>query len=232
MTTPHRPTSWTVVAAAWVVLIVTIICSSEAFPVQRAFQQQRTRDHTSTGARTRIWSTGGKVPNSPTDDETTAAIASTSTTVRETELGRMARGIARTGMKDLESLQVGDVVVAKYEIPSLDIWVDAGYEITDLYCQGVNAESGQVEQIPLASLAENVPKSGYSRYMKVYSPKYHSAPVVVTPEEIGLVTLKSELYEAMLLAIPGFFWVFVASAFASSYNAKYGGNFFDAFFRT
>lgn len=152
--------------------------------------------------------------------------------VRDTELGRMARGIARTGWKDKGALQVGDVVVAKAEIPSLSIWVGAGYEIMELYSQGVSAESGQVEKIPLNTLDEAVSKVGYTQYMKVYSPKYHKNPVVVSAEEMGLRTIKAELTEAMWLAIPGFFWVFVASAFASNYNAKYGGNFLDAFFRT
>lgn len=152
--------------------------------------------------------------------------------VRETELGRMARGIARTGMKDMELLQVGDIVVAKSQIPALNIWVDAGYEIVELYSQGVNAQTGQVEKVPLVTMASEISKTGYTKYLKVYSPKYHSVPVVVTPEEIGLVTLKAEIFDAMLLAIPGLFWVVVASTFASYYNDKYGGNFLDAFFRT
>jgi hypothetical protein len=144
----------------------------------------------------------------------------------------MARGIARTGMKDVDSLTVGDIVVAKYEIPSLNIWTDFGYEITGLYAQGLSTETGQLEKIPLRTLADNIPKSGYTRYMQVFSPNHHKQPVVVTPEEIGLVTLKAELKEAMLLAIPGFFWVFVASSFSNYYTEKYGGSFFDAFFRT
>lgn len=152
--------------------------------------------------------------------------------VRDTELGRMARGIARTGMKDVDSLQVGDIVVAKYEIPSLSIWTDFGYEITSIYAQGVSTETGQVEKIPLQQLSEDIPKPGYARYLKVFSPNHHSEPVVVTPEEMGLVTLKAELQQAMLLAVPGFFWVFVASAFSNYYTDKYGGSFIDAFFRT
>ena len=68
--------------------------------------------------------------------------------------------------------------------------------------------------------------------MQIYSAKDHSEPVIVTPEEIGLVTVKAELQEAMLLAIPGFFWVFVASSFSNYYTDRYGGSFFDAFFRT
>ena len=157
------------------------------------------------------------------------------------EFGRMARGVVRTGMKEVESLQVGDVVVAKVEIPSLQIRRDCGYEITAIYAQGINVTTGKVEQIPLPTLAAvnnnsgnntNVPSTGYTRYMQIYSAKDHSEPVIVTPEEIGLVTVKAELQEAMLLAIPGFFWVFVASSFSNYYTDRYGGSFFDAFFRT
>lgn len=151
---------------------------------------------------------------------------------RETELGRMVQGMARTGMKDVGDLQVGDLVVARYEISSSSIWVGAGYEIIDMYDKGFNSETGQVEEIQVTSLVAENPKLGYTRYMKVYSPKYHKTPVVVTPDEIGLVTLRTEFSQAALLALPGLFWVFVASSFASNYNAKYGGNFFDAFFRT
>jgi len=207
------------------IALLSVEFAADSFPMPAARALFRSVD-------TRVFSTD---KNSPDEAEKIIGEetlpASKAQEVRETELGRMARGIARTGMKDVEALQVGDVVVAKYEIPSLDIWIDSGYEITALYAQGGNRQTGQLEQIPLATLAD-APKSGYIRYMKVYSPKYHSSPVVVTPEEIGLVTLKAELQEAMLLAAPGFFWVFVAAAFASKYNDQYGGGFFDAFFRT
>jgi len=150
------------------------------------------------------------------------------TTVRENEIGRMALGILRTGMADVDSLQVGNVVVAKYEIPSLQIWKDFGYEITGLYAQGMNIETGQLERLPLSTLSDPLPNSRYTRYMQIFSAQYHSNPVIVTPEEIGLVTVKAELQEAMLLAIPGFFWVFVATSFSNYYTDRYGGNFFDA----
>ena len=68
---------------------------------------------------------------------------------RESEFGQMTSGIARTGMKNLESYQVGDIVVAKYEIANLNIWVDCGYEIQELYLQGVNRETGALEKLDL-----------------------------------------------------------------------------------
>eukprot|EP00537_Pseudo-nitzschia_pungens_P006355 CAMPEP_0172377918 /NCGR_PEP_ID=MMETSP1060-20121228/69157_1 /TAXON_ID=37318 /ORGANISM="Pseudo-nitzschia pungens, Strain cf. cingulata" /LENGTH=280 /DNA_ID=CAMNT_0013105629 /DNA_START=180 /DNA_END=1022 /DNA_ORIENTATION=+ len=56
--------------------------------------------------------------------------------------------------------------------------------------------------------------------------------VVVTPEEIGLVSLKADWTEAALLAVPGFVWVVVAMSFSNYYTDRYGGSFWDAFFRT
>jgi hypothetical protein len=159
--------------------------------------------------------------------------------------------LAKSGIKNLEDLQMGDVVVAKKDVPSLRIWRGLGYEIIAIYLKGVNRETGLVEEIPLetfygvvsseASEATRAPKDvfskspvGYTKYLKVYNPRNHAdcGPVVVSPEEIGLVTLKSELTQAILLAIPGFFWVFVAAAFSSYYNDQYGGNFWNALFGT
>jgi hypothetical protein len=117
-------------------------------------------------------------------------------------------------------------------------------EITAMYLKGVNTDTGLVETIPLQTFSTTTAEtktiktktisSGYTKYLEVYNPRHHrkGGPVIVSPEEIGLVTLKSELEEAMLLAIPGFFWVFVAAAFANTYTDRYGGDFWDAFFRT
>ena len=73
---------------------------------------------------------------------------------------------------------------------------------------------------------------GSTRYIQLLTNPETNAIVVVTPEEIGLVTLKTELFSGIWLAIPGFFWVFVAWNFTNYYTERYGGNFFDALFRT
>ena len=140
--------------------------------------------------------------------------------------------IVKTGMKDLNDLQVGDVVVAKMDVPSLSIWRGSGYQITGMYYKGANPETGMPEEIPLSKFnEESAAKRGYQKYLEIYNPRDHrDGPVIVSPEEIGLVTLKSELKEAMLLAIPGFFWVFVAAAFVNWYSSQYGGSFWDAMF--
>lgn len=112
-----------------------------------------------------------------------------------------------------------------------------------------------VEVIPLETYGDNNEGLGssYTKYLRVYNPRDHDKRdiylstsitdkegeeeeqqqgVVVTPEEIGLVSVKADWTEALLLAVPGFFWVFVAMAFSNYYTDRYGGSFFDAFFRT
>jgi len=98
--------------------------------------------------------------------------------------------------------------------------------------------------------------SSYTKYLRVYNPRDHGSNnnvignydyendnnnddddrsndgVVVTPEEIGLVSVKADWTEAMYLAVPGFFWIFVAMSFSNYYTDRYGGSFWDAFFRT
>mmetsp|Transcript_23677 Transcript_23677/g.30339 ORF Transcript_23677/g.30339 Transcript_23677/m.30339 type:complete len:89 (+) Transcript_23677:1-267(+) len=66
-------------------------------------------------------------------------------------------------------------------------------------------------------------------YISLFSPVHHTEPVVVSPEEVGLTTVRSELGNAALLAVPGFFWIFVASTFYNIYHERTGGSFSDAF---
>lgn len=42
-------------------------------------------------------------------------------------------------------------------------------------------------------------------YMTLYNPQYHTdgSPVVVTPEEVGLITVREEIGNAAWLAVPG-----------------------------
>ena len=72
---------------------------------------------------------------------------------------------------------------------------------------------------------------GASRLVTLYSPVYHKdgSPVVVSPEEVGITSVRSELNSAAFLAVPGFFWVFVATSFYNIYHERTGGSFVDAF---
>lgn len=150
------------------------------------------------------------------------------TDTRRNLLGSELRGLQSAGMKS--TMEPGDTVVAKRDIPSLGIFENASYELASVYAQRFLVETQQMEKLALASLDEAVP-AGYDRYVTLYSAKYHDGkgPVVVTPEEAGLVTVRKEIVAALWLALPGFFWIFVALSFANYYHARTGGNFFDAF---
>ena len=145
--------------------------------------------------------------------------------------GRFLRGFAKTGMKG--TMERGSIVVAKADIPSLNIWMDQTYELRSVYLQGMNPETQMVERISCPSLETNMMSipNGYTLYVSLFSPVYHDEAIVVTPEEVGLITLKDEVQDSVLMAIPILsFWLAVSYTFASQYNERYGGNFLDAFF--
>ena len=162
---------------------------------------------------------------------------------------RQVLGVTNTGLNDI--IKVGDVIIAKNGVEELGIVQNEGYEIVAMYDQGFNAETNQIEKLPIEYIdttstsstegeggtSEFVsPKSGYTRYIQLAisndGDSNTRTTAIVTPEEIGLVTLKKEMFNALWLAIPGLFWVYVAISFANNYNERYGGNFFDALFRT
>lgn len=57
----------------------------------------------------------------------------------------------------------------------------------------------------------------------------NSADVIVTPEEVGLISLQNELGNAAWLAVPGLFWVGLATSFYYTYHERTGGSLEDAF---
>jgi len=147
-------------------------------------------------------------------------------------LRRVARGIQEMGnMK--ESVETGDVIFAKADIDSLGIYRDVGYDVTSIYHQGLSEDTGRIEKRPVVSLDEPVPR-GYTRYVTLYSPVHHGddidrGAVIVTPEEVGLVSMKAEVIQSLLLAVPGLFWVGLCITFTNIYTERYGGTFMDAF---
>eukprot|EP00536_Pseudo-nitzschia_multiseries_P001844 jgi/Psemu1/283318/fgenesh1_pg.24_\ len=159
-------------------------------------------------------------------------------------------------LKDTSDLVVGDWIVAKRDVPSLGIRAGAVYKLVSMYLKGSGDGDGLgVEVLPLDKYGDSsTPRAGsYTTYLRVWNPRDHGdknnndgeeeeeaatataeagAGVVVTPDEIGLVSLKADWTEAALLAVPGFVWVVVAISFSNYYTDRYGGSFWDAFFRT
>lgn len=146
--------------------------------------------------------------------------------------------VSNTGI-DNKSIQPNSLVVTKYDLPDLGIFADQTYELKSIYLQGVNNESGEVEKIPLPKLdltGEAIP-SGYTLYISLYSAMYHDndkhrgRPIIATPEEVGLVSMKDEVLDSVLVAIPILsFWLGTIFVFVTKYNQRYGGDFFDALF--
>jgi len=127
------------------------------------------------------------------------------------------------------------VVVSGLSLPDLGIEDWQSYELVSVYDQGVD-DNGLPVKIPRKDLQEAKPiPYGYKRYCTLYSDRYHkeSGPVIVSPDEIQLVSVRDEVFDSLLMASPVFgFWTALAVSFANSYNERYGGNFLDAIFRT
>ncbi|KAK1736183.1 hypothetical protein QTG54_013319 [Skeletonema marinoi] len=144
--------------------------------------------------------------------------------------GRSLRGFQSSALKTV--IETGDTIVCKQSIPSLSIYENASYEVVAIYAQSFNEETQQVEKQMMNCIEEdssaNLPSKS-KLYISLFSPVHHTEPVVVSPEEVGLTTVRSELGNAALLAVPGFFWIFVASTFYNIYHERTGGSFSDAF---
>ncbi|KAL7527711.1 hypothetical protein ACHAWF_002280 [Thalassiosira exigua] len=143
--------------------------------------------------------------------------------------GRSIRGLQSSALKT--TVNVGDTVVCKRSLLDLGIYENSSYEVRSIYAQYFDEETQQIVKQPLASLDDGAgARQGSQVYMSLFSPQHHSGEgVIVTPEEVGLVSVREELGNAAWLAVPGFFWVFVAASFYNTYHERTGGSFGDAF---
>jgi hypothetical protein len=152
------------------------------------------------------------------------------------DFGRFLRGIFDSKYE----LEQGSIVVARADIPNLGIWMDQAYELKEIYLQGSTSD-GMVERIPLSSVLDTTGSiknalempTGYTQYVKLYSPVYHkeSGAVIVTPEEVGFVTFRTEVQDSILFALPILaFWLTISYTFVTQYTQRFGGTFMDAFF--
>mmetsp|Transcript_28039 Transcript_28039/g.32683 ORF Transcript_28039/g.32683 Transcript_28039/m.32683 type:complete len:231 (+) Transcript_28039:65-757(+) len=144
---------------------------------------------------------------------------------------------SNTGI-DNTSVKINSLVVAKYDVPQLGIFADQTYELCSVYLRGVNRETGEFEKIPLSELnLTGIERDGYTLYITLFNSMYHNSnkftgePVICTPEEVGLISMRDEVFDSVLVAIPILsFWIGTCFVFVSKYNQRYGGDFFDAFF--
>ena len=142
-----------------------------------------------------------------------------------TSLGEVADGT---------ELRVGSTVVIGNSIPNLALWQFQSYELTSIYDQGLDEETGAVQKISRTSLQEPVDPPTFTRYIALYSEKHHGKegqPVVVSPNEVELSSMQEEVVDSVIMALPLFaFWTALAFSFASQYSERTGGSFVDAMF--
>lgn len=157
------------------------------------------------------------------------------------------------------TVRVGSTVVANSNVPNLQIWQFQSYTVEAIWDQGVPVAENRVttgnddeessagtttsndnnsllvERIPCDTLdATPTTPPGYTRYVSLFSPQHHERPVTVCyPDEVVLVPLRDEVLDSVVTALPLFgFWTALAWSFAYKYNARYGGDFVDALFRS
>eukprot|EP00571_Detonula_confervacea_P002936 CAMPEP_0172311606 /NCGR_PEP_ID=MMETSP1058-20130122/15256_1 /TAXON_ID=83371 /ORGANISM="Detonula confervacea, Strain CCMP 353" /LENGTH=243 /DNA_ID=CAMNT_0013024841 /DNA_START=211 /DNA_END=942 /DNA_ORIENTATION=+ len=145
-------------------------------------------------------------------------------------LGRGIRGLS-SALKT--TIDVGDTVVCKRPLPNLGIYENSSYEVTSIYTQYFDEETQQIVKQQMSSLDTDNDSTATTQnklYMTLFSPQHHpEGAVIVTPEEVGLASVREELGSAAWLAVPGFFWVFLAASFLNTYHERTGGSISDAF---
>ena len=139
---------------------------------------------------------------------------------------RELRNFQSSAFKD--EIEVGDMVVCKLPNPNLGIYESVSYELRSIYVQSFDGETQSIIRSPLNALSDPIP-NGSTMYVTLFSPNIHKEAVVVSPDEVGLSSVRNELGSAAWLALPGFFWVFVATRFYNVYYERTGGNVLDAF---
>jgi len=146
-----------------------------------------------------------------------------------------------------KSIKLKELVIAKYDLPKLGIYGDQMYELQSVYLQGRSSASSGVGSNPSGKIIEKVPlplldlenrkvPPGFTLYITLYSPMYHDNEnhggrgVIVTPGEVGLIRMKDEIADSILVALPVLsLWVGLSMTFANIYHQRYGGNLLDAF---
>jgi hypothetical protein len=155
-------------------------------------------------------------------------------------------------------VEVGDTIVCKRSIPTLGILENSSHVVTSIYTQYFDEETQQIVKIPLNNLPldagdyggivvagdQRQGRSSSSNSKVVYMTLFvqpsdytnnrvgeaeGGTNVIVTPEEVGLVSVQNELGNAIWLAVPGLFWVGVATSFYNTYHERTGGSLEDAF---
>ncbi|GMI02885.1 hypothetical protein TrLO_g14087 [Triparma laevis f. longispina] len=121
-----------------------------------------------------------------------------------------------------EEVKTNDIIIAGNEIPDYNLYRYQSYVLTRVYYQGMNVKENKIVRLDVDDLNAEVPEIAaelgggkWQKYMSLYSPKYHKCcgPVIVTEEEMRIVSLAEEVKSSTVLALPGLFWLWVAYKF-------------------
>ena len=113
--------------------------------------------------------------------------------------------------------------IARRDLPQCYIVRDQAYEVTEIYYQGLRG--AEVERVAVPSLDARPPEgcAGYIMYIKLFSPEYHTEPVTVRPEEVGIVSLGEEVWDSLKIGVPILgFWLAVIALLLAYEQASLG----------
>ena len=127
-------------------------------------------------------------------------------------LRTLVDGVRKGGVVGYTKIVPGCICVARRDVPSSYIVCDQAYEVVEIYYQGLRG--AEIERVPVPSLDARPPEgcAGYTMYLKLYSQEYHTEPVTVRPEEVGIVSLGEEVLDSLKIGVPILgFWLAVIS---------------------
>jgi hypothetical protein len=117
----------------------------------------------------------------------------------------------------------GSICIARRDLPRAYVVCDQAYEVTEIYYQGLRG--AKVERVPVPALDSRPPEgcAGYMMYVKLYSQEYHTEPVTVRPEEVGIVSLGEEVLDSLKIGVPILsFWLAVIALLLAYGEASSG----------
>ena len=132
-------------------------------------------------------------------------------------------GVRKGGIVGYTKIVPGCICVARRDLPRSYIVCDQAYEVKEIYYQGLRG--AEVERVPVPSLDARPPEgcAGYILYIKLFSQEYHTEPVTVRPEEVGIVSLGEEVWDSLKIGVPILgFWLAVISLLLA-YGEASGG---------
>jgi hypothetical protein len=122
-----------------------------------------------------------------------------------------------------DEVTVGARIIARADVLEYGIVRAQSYELQRVYYQGVVGSN--VTRVDVESLESPLPAgcAGFTKYIVLFNPNYHrdTGPVIVRPDEVLMVPLWDEIKDSAWLALPGFFWVWLAYSFYQ-YGEKTG----------